>query len=322
MNRKMLDRYFKNTCTDSERAEVVEWLAAEKNSEEVKNYISANWLAFESDSKEETHLEFEAIRDKIAEDGLVKPKEYTIWKVLAAACVVLVVFGIAFLMYIQNADTGLNEDRLIVVETEMGERKWVRLSDGSEVYLNGNSKLTYSKARNDAHKAVFIEGEAFFKVANNRSSMEIKSGDYITVVNGASTFNISAFPKDSTIILSLGEKKGTAEIRSTNESQPMMKLRMVSIVKDSTTIKAVPMEKLTAPIYIPATRMLPAVAINGSEYAVVNKKQTQIDVYSKEEDKPIFDWKDEALYFENAETGKIIKVNLNKYQLNKSNENK
>src|SRR5690606_6077087 len=111
---------------------------------------------------------------------------------------------------------------LIVVETEMGERKWVRLGDGSEVYLNANTRLVYPSGP-VLTQAVYVEGEAFFKMAQNNKPLRIQSGDIETMVT-ASTFNISAFPRDSTVILAVN--KGNAEIRSTDSLMPLMKLRI------------------------------------------------------------------------------------------------
>ncbi|MCZ4223147.1 FecR family protein [Pedobacter rhodius] len=49
-------------------------------------------------------------------------------------------------------------------ETDFGKIRTVVLPDGSEVTLNGNSKITYAKNFNKGIREVWIDGEALFKV--------------------------------------------------------------------------------------------------------------------------------------------------------------
>jgi len=52
----------------------------------------------------------------------------------------------------------------VLIKTGVGETKQVALLDGSEVILNANSVLSYSKSEWDDQREVYLKGEAFFKV--------------------------------------------------------------------------------------------------------------------------------------------------------------
>ena len=76
----------------------------------------------------------------------------------------------------------------------------VTLPDGSNVYLNKNSSITYNKDFEGVIRAVSLTGEAFFEVTRNDSKpFLIKSGQAITEVVGTS-FNVNYSVQDIVIV--------------------------------------------------------------------------------------------------------------------------
>ena len=80
----------------------------------------------------------------------------------------------------------------LVFETPRGEKSLVKLPDGSEVWLNANSKLVYNSFSSN-HRQVELKGEAFFKVARNeKAPFVVKTNECEVEVLGT-TFNIMAY---------------------------------------------------------------------------------------------------------------------------------
>ena len=63
----------------------------------------------------------------------------------------------------------------VLIKTGVGETKQVALLDGSEVILNANSVLSYSKSKWNDKREVYLKGEAFFKVK--------KGSDFVVKTN-------------------------------------------------------------------------------------------------------------------------------------------
>ena len=109
--------------------------------------------------------------------------------------------------------------------TLAGEKSIITLSDGSQVTLNADSKLKYPDLFNDTKRELYLEGEGYFcvKHINNRPFI-LHTGNLSTTVLGT-TFNVSAYPEDSTIVVSLleGEVKVTRNEKGTNESIVVLK---------------------------------------------------------------------------------------------------
>lgn len=84
------------------------------------------------------------------------------------------------------------------------------LSDGTKVYLNADSRLTYPVVFTNNTREVTLEGEAFFEVVKKGSlPFRVKSGDMEITVLGTK-FNVKAYPEDKQMVTTLVE--GSVEI--------------------------------------------------------------------------------------------------------------
>jgi hypothetical protein len=95
-----------------------------------------------------------------------------------------------------------------------GNRSFVTLSDGSQVWLNAGSRLIYPSEFVDKKREVLLVGEAFFKVAKqDNHPFIVKTLDIEIKVLGTS-FNVSAYPEDYSVQTALIE--GSVEMYETN----------------------------------------------------------------------------------------------------------
>jgi transmembrane sensor len=86
---------------------------------------------------------------------------------------------------------------MIDIVAGKGVRKKVTLPDGTLVWLNANSKLSYSADLNNTPKRkVYLTGEAFFDVAHHQSHPFIVRTKKFSVKVLGTSFNISAYPLD------------------------------------------------------------------------------------------------------------------------------
>ncbi len=87
-----------------------------------------------------------------------------------------------------------------------GENFKVVLCDGTEVWLNANSRLVYPTAFVEKERTVFLEGEAYFKVTKDaKHPFVVKTSHLQTRVLGTE-FNIRSYsPTDSHVVLIQGK---------------------------------------------------------------------------------------------------------------------
>ena len=130
---------------------------------------------------------------KKAIDVAIRKKQILFnYKNLAIAASVLILIGFTISYSLLN----FNET---TITTLKGERKKVLLADGSQVFLNSNSSISYQNDFTDK-RSVSLIGEAFFKVARNTEKpFTITSNNTETRVLGTS-FNINSTNTNKTTI--------------------------------------------------------------------------------------------------------------------------
>lgn len=97
---------------------------------------------------------------------------------------------------------------VLVMKTRKGETKKIELSDGSIVWLNGGSSLSYPERFNAAERQVeLLDGEAYFDIHHeNKRPFRVKTGKTLTNVLGTA-FNISAYSRSETINVTVSRGK-------------------------------------------------------------------------------------------------------------------
>lgn len=86
-----------------------------------------------------------------------------------------------------------------------GETFKLILCDGTEVWLNANSKLVYPTAFIEKERTVFLEGEAYFKVTKDAKPFIVKT-DYLQTKVLGTEFNVKSYTaEDSHVTLISGK---------------------------------------------------------------------------------------------------------------------
>jgi transmembrane sensor len=133
--------------------------------------------------------------------------------VMAGAVVfILLLFGIR--MFEMDISTQSAARAWIEKSTRKGEKIILSLPDGSTITLNADSKIKYPAQFTLPSRDVFLEGEAYFSVAHDSARQFIVHTGRVSTTDLGTKFNISAFPSDSTIAVSLEE--GTVAVASGN----------------------------------------------------------------------------------------------------------
>lgn len=125
-------------------------------------------------------------------------------------------------------------DVWLAIDTMDGAVKMVNLPDGSEIWLNANSRLSYPESF--TKRQIRLEGEAFFDVARMEDSpFEIYSGEAKTTVLGTS-FNVRAYPEEEVIEISVASGKVTFEEKNGEQKVTLVKNNSAIFKKKENTI--------------------------------------------------------------------------------------
>ena len=127
---------------------------------------------------------------------------------LRVAAALTILLSVWFVWKYSQPPEFLNEatPALITKSTGDTQRRHVRLEDGTRIWLNINSRIEYPSKFEGSKRQIILEGEAFFKVAEDaQRPFIVQSGDLTTKVLGTS-FNISAYAGHNTEVAVLTGK--------------------------------------------------------------------------------------------------------------------
>jgi len=125
------------------------------------------------------------------------------------------------MVFAANGADSVEASKLNILSTPNGGEYRVTLSDGSVVMLNAGSKLSFPTDFRGSERKVYVEGEAFFKVAKNPLKPFIVNvaGNEIKVLG--TQFNVSSYPEDEGTQTTLLE--GSVRFTNTNGDELILK---------------------------------------------------------------------------------------------------
>jgi transmembrane sensor len=189
----------------------------------------------------------------------VKSRKKYWYAAAAAACMVLVFF-ISSRLLNKPAGTVTPAVASNEVVTKKANKSKITLSDGTTVFLNSDSRLSY-KNFNGLLREVYLTGEAFFEVAKDSLHPFIIHAENVNIKVLGTAFNVKAYPEDKNTETCLIH--GLVEISVTNDAERKILLKpneKVLIPKIAVPVKAAVTQALrktdTASIYT-ISRIIP-----------------------------------------------------------------
>ena len=198
------DPTFINYAKETEPEDIIiwkDWLAKnpenQKTAEEAKNFI--NHLVPRRKLLPKRFIDYEWNRlsnkldldnKKVSASGKFGTK-IKVWHYAAAIVLLISVLGVIFSKSNFTQDEPITMNEIIVPK---GQIKNVLLPDGTLVFLNSDTKLSYNSNLGQKNREVSLEGEAYFDVTYNNSIPFVvhTCENDITVLGTA--FNVKAYP--------------------------------------------------------------------------------------------------------------------------------
>jgi ferric-dicitrate binding protein FerR (iron transport regulator) len=141
------------------------------------------------------------IRDRKRKSTIVKAGRILSYAA-TAACLAGLVWLLAGIYHSSENDSVEKFNTLYV---PAGQRVNFTLEDGTNVWLNAQTKLTYPVAFRKNERNVAVEGEAWFEVAKDSDRPFIVSSKDFRIKVLGTTFNVYSYPEENTARISLME---------------------------------------------------------------------------------------------------------------------
>jgi ferric-dicitrate binding protein FerR (iron transport regulator) len=208
-------RFLKGELTFSEEQLLQQWLSSDPANEQYFAEMRDIWLrsvtfesvGLETDKKWKLMNEkFNQLDAETSRENIHPAKSFSIRRIATVASLFLLAMGIGGVIsrYLLPS-AGQNADEVCEMITPLGAKSQIILPDGTNVWLNAGSRLTYKKSFNSKDRLVSLQGEAFFHVKTNKNKPFIVKTSRMNVKALGTSFNVKAYPEDKIVTATLVE---------------------------------------------------------------------------------------------------------------------
>lgn len=165
------------------------------------------WMTSGS-TNERTEAEWRRLQRRMRTQEAIIPMlprhGYTLWKKIATIAA-LVFLTAAIQIGLSQLKSSAEKESYFTCEAPYGEKSKIILSDGTTVWLNAGSTLTYSDNYNSSDRKVILDGEGYFEVTRKEGMPFIVQTKVYDVVVKGTKFNVSAYADDAYVATTLLE---------------------------------------------------------------------------------------------------------------------
>ncbi|MEI7676384.1 MAG: FecR family protein [Bacteroidales bacterium] len=130
----------------------------------------------------------------------ITPKRFNFqknWVAIAASILLIFTSSLSGFLYYNSIKSSQSED--MVVAVDKGQKANITLPDGSHVWINSGSKISYGKHFNQKERVIQLEGEAYFDVAKKKDAPFIVKNGTFSVEALGTAFDVKAYPDEKLI---------------------------------------------------------------------------------------------------------------------------
>jgi len=200
---KIFERYIQNRASDDEIRQLKFWI---RNNQEISSWVEQQILTSSSAIDSEVQMRMlkniqAEIYEKNNNDTTLQSKSNNRFRlnnwIRVAALFILPILTAAGMYFYMSRNESSSAP--LVIAVERGQKANLTLPDGSKVWLNSQSKLTYSAEFNEEKRELQLDGEAYFEVAHNPEKPFIVRSNDISVEALGTAFGLKAYNEDNLI---------------------------------------------------------------------------------------------------------------------------
>lgn len=199
MDEQLLIRFLTQSCTPEDIRSVNQWLGADKANADWLFEMERIWsLKDELRFSDKTEIEDAYNRFTLSlAKSKNKGRHFSFYSLLKYAAAVVIIGLLGLNLYMKEESEPVGEN---IIEVPKGQRATLTLADGTKVWLNSQSKLTYPTRFSDKERNIRLEGEAFFDVVREEHSPFVVQSSLLAVKVLGTKFNVKAYLNEKTVV--------------------------------------------------------------------------------------------------------------------------
>lgn len=220
---ELLPRYCEGLVTEEEHLQVEMWMGESEENRRMAKQIHALYLATDTVhimTKVDTEKALTKVKSRMTGN---RQRKTTWWEWAQRAAAVLFIPLLVTLMVQHWGGSEQELAQMMEVKTNPGMMTSLTLPDGTLVFLNSESTLSYPSRFDSDTRNVTLQGEAYFEVAKNPEKKFIVSTFHQSQIEVLGThFNVEAYEKEERVSATLVEGKIGFIYSSDNSSKKVL----------------------------------------------------------------------------------------------------
>jgi len=235
MNEELLIRFLTHRCAPAELTQVDAWVSAEKANAEWLFEMERIWSLkneLKFSDKQEIEAAYTCFCERITQQQKRERNRKRVLvygKNIAAACLLFGILSAGYFFLQKHKSTVQHTS---IAETPAGSSMSLTLSDGTVVYLNARSILTYPETFCGKTREVTLTGEAFFEVFPDSNTPFIVRTSHLQVTVLGTRFNLKAYDKETSYI-TLSSGGVAVQANNKNETVVLMPNQQVAFSNET-----------------------------------------------------------------------------------------
>ncbi len=241
----IIGKYLADDITPKEKAIVESWLNESEENVRELDLHRKTWqetqIGFRAEDAESVFKNIlsriddqqeQELREKQKSASTRMKQRFILISKIAASFLILISVWYGFQKVTTKPEIVSAEVSLVEKQNLAGQKSKIYLPDGSVVWLNAESKITFPEKFADEKREIQLTGEAYFDVIKNPDQpFIVKSGKLSTTVLGTS-FNVRVFDNEPVMSVALESGKVQVAIEN-NDATPALFLEPGESIKYS-----------------------------------------------------------------------------------------
>lgn len=221
-DRNIINRVVAESASKEEVVGVIDWFSSSVEGQQcLSDMLDRDAYLMESDpdlGKSFTPIQSDLLYKKIDRNIYQNRFRKNVLRIVAVLVPILFISGLA--LYLNRQTDLFSQTTYSEVYVPKGEDARIFFQDGTEVFLNADTRIRYPNKFGLRKREVFLDGEAYFNVSSNRNRPFIVHAQHTQTEVVGTSFNVSAYGNSNTIEVVLDEGRTAFHVHQS--SYPML----------------------------------------------------------------------------------------------------
>ncbi len=272
---QLLEKYLQQKLTFQEQHQLAKWLEEDEDNRKTIQLLETFWRDHSIDFEEKEKRVKARLFDRIEKKSSSKKSASIKWSnsMIKVAAIILLCLTTIFSIYTLSTNKLETENPVSFMEKKsgLGEKKTIKLPDGSSVKLNSGSIIRYPESFIEENRVVELEGEGFFEVVRNVDKPFIVHADKAMIKVLGTSFNVNSDGTTNNVVVSVR----SGQVKVSNQSENISRI------------------------------------LNPNELIIFDNDDEQMELRKIDDDQLIFGWTNQILVFNDNSANEVFRVVAN-----------